>query len=320
MKKLILLLAVCLTTAVFGQEFVKNSILKYPGTVNHDSLSMENYMRKFNDTIYLQNATDIIDSIYVKNATGVIDTIYVEYTSIKKSLNKVKRKILAQQYFEVDSAYLYAGGMLQSIVTNKNDDNVTPTGSLGFNFETGRITFNFYYSYNARSVFQMDSLYKLGNALLIPNNSGQSLSIGTYCALKNWVGLKFQTSVSDDLWQINDSTQLDTSPLLLRLGFRFTPFNFDLIKSNKIGFYVDACYTHRTILGDFRNGYYQIGDQIINQGGYNGFELTANFVFDNLALFSSYSLNPKDKYLLPGFSGSQVTFGVKLTAKAITLR
>jgi hypothetical protein len=291
MKNLILLITVVLATRSFGQGLVQNSTLPYESIPEKADTASQDLSRK--------------DKVF-KNQ--------------ERHLNFLSFKYKLAESLKVTSARIYGGGVIQSIITDEKKENVDPTGSLGFNFETKRIVFNLFYSYNTRSIFQMDSLYELGSALLQPNMSGQSFSISTYCMVQNWLAINFQSSISDDLWQINDSTKLDASPFIVSLGLRFMPFNFKAIESNKLKFFIDASFTHRSILGDFQNGYYRIGEQVVNQGGYNGFELSTNFAFNSLGLFVNYTVNPMDKYLIPGFTGSQIIFGVKLTADALTLK
>lgn len=247
---------------------------------------------------------------------GFVQNSWIEIDSEKT----VKTDGYANTYWKVDSAYLYGGGSLLSVITNNDDSDLNPSGSLGFNFQTKRIVFNLYYSYSSRNVIQMDSLYKLSSQLLQPSTGGHSLSVSSYCMLRKWIGINLFTSASDSFWRLSDSTKVDASPFILGLGVKLVPFNFENIKSNKLGFYLNASFTHRSILGDFRNGSYTIGNQLINQGGYNGFDFSANFVFDNLEFYTRYTLNPKDKYVIPGFTGSQLAFGVNLTGKVIKLK
>lgn len=247
---------------------------------------------------------------------GFVQNSNIKYTDF--SANTIKLKV--SKALKVDSIFLYGGGVLQSLVTQQSDLTATPSGSLGLSFQTPRIVFNLFYSYNTRSTLEIDSLYKFGSALLQSNVKGQSMTIKGYGIVTERFGISYAASISDDFWKMNDSTTVDASPFMCSFGIRYTPFDFSSIKAADLNFFVDASYTHRSIFGDFKNRPYYVGDQVLNQGGYNGFDISANFKINNLELFTKILVNPVDKYTVPSFSGTQVIFGLNLTGKVVTLK
>lgn len=227
-----------------------------------------------------------------------------------------------EAWLKVVDVSVYGGGSLFGLVTGDSsvEDNTSPSGSLGINFSTSRITGNLYYSYNARQTVSLNTLADFGNSLMNPNLSGQSLSFSITGRLKEYLSFNTNMIIADNLWEI-DGEAIDASPLVLKFGAYLEPFIFDKneFSNNEIHLLFGLHFTHRSILGDFANQDRRIEDELIENKGYNGLDVSINAFLNSVQLYVQFSRNSKNDFLIPGFSGSQVTFGVNVTGNLISL-
>lgn len=93
------------------------------------------------------------------------------------------------------------------------------------NFLTSRISLDVYFSYNARKVTVVDSLYKFGQAIMNPDLSGQSFSAMVIVKTCRFAGLIGSFQVGNNLWKIDSVTTIPAAPILARAGIRFRPFD-----------------------------------------------------------------------------------------------
>jgi hypothetical protein len=237
---------------------------------------------------------------------------------------KDKSGTCIDQWFKVKEVSIYGGGSLMSLVTAEDlsDESTSTSGSLGLNFNTKRIWANLFFSYNGKKTIEMYNLEQFGNSLMNPNYAGESVAFSMLAHVKRFAGLSIRFDASDNIWQLDSITMFDASPIIFRGGFFIRPFNFNMDSNeNKIDFILKFHYTHRGVLGDFNNDPHIIDGIEIPPRGYNGFEISANFFFNYLELFFQYSNNAKGDFInLPGFTGSQVTIGLNITGKVITLK
>lgn len=223
----------------------------------------------------------------------------------------------AENWFKVSEASLYGGGELISLITAKDEDVLkeatSTTGSVGLNFFTHRLSCDLFYSYNGRKVLIMNSLSRFGNTLMNPDLSGQSFSFSILAKICNYSGVAASIKIADNLFQMDSVTTIAAAPIIIRLGFCIRPFNFDFPNNNAIDFTINLNYTVRSFLGDFNNNTQIIEGQEIVPRGYNGFDISANFYLNWVKLIFQFSQNSKGEYEIPGFTGSQVTFGINVS-------
>jgi len=109
-----------------------------------------------------------------------------EYLKTTSVFSKVKRDTVSQkkkkgkgnEWIQVDSFTIYGGGALLGLINNNDSTGqaTTPSGSIGLNFVTEKINCSIFFSYNGRKTIEVNTLNRLGLALLNPNRAGQSLS------------------------------------------------------------------------------------------------------------------------------------------------
>ncbi len=222
----------------------------------------------------------------------------------------------------VDSFSIYGGGTLLGLITNDEDtENTTsPSGSLGINFATEGIICNLFFSYNGKKTIDMNSLAILGTSLLNPNTGGESFSITATAFLNKYFRLRADLILADNIWQIDPITSINVSPMLARFGLTYIPFDFSKLKNNNLRFNLEFLLTRRDLLGDIRNINPVIDGKELRQKAFSGFDLTANIYLNSVQMFVRLSQNYTDDFDIPGFTGSQVTFGVNATGKLITLK
>jgi hypothetical protein len=226
-----------------------------------------------------------------------------------------------ESWCKVESVNVYGGGALLNLVTSEDDtkDKTSSSGSVGANFATKRLSCNLFFSYNGRQTVEVNTLSSFGNSLMDPNLGGQSMSFSVLGKIYKGFGFSCSSQVADNLWKTDSLTTIDASPMITRLGFYFKPFEFS-IANNNIDFTLAAHYTNRSILGNFNNNDQIIEEQVIKPRGYNGFDFSANFFFNSVQLFFRLSANAEGDVQIPGFTGSQVTFGVNVTGQLIQLK
>lgn len=225
------------------------------------------------------------------------------------------------KWLDVKSVYLYGGGKLLNLVTtnDKVEDAASPSGSLGFYFETDRLKSNLYFSYNARQTLDMQSLSNFGNSLINPDRGGQSFTFSARGSLVENFGFTTSFSVSDQEWILNDTETVDASPIVSKIGFYLEPFRFNLT-DNSVEFIIDLHYTNRVISGDFGNSDQVIEDMIIKRRGYNGWDIQANMKFNAVKVYVQFSGNTVRDLDIPGFSGHQVLFGVEVSGPLVKIK
>lgn len=247
-----------------------------------------------------------------------------DYSSLSNPNFKQKSKTYFNQLgegFKVDSVYLYGGGKLFSLLTSDEEIESTNTsGSLGLFFQSTRMRMNFFFTYNGKNNVEMQNLKQFGLAITNPDRSGQSLSLSTEFTLTKKIGFLMKGYVGDQNWILDSTTSQDASPLVAKFGFLFRPFEFEL-NDNDIDINLELAYTYRGILGDFGNQKtYQIGTDILQRQGFNGFEFTLNAALNSVKLFVTYTANGNNELYIPGFSGNQIFFGVNVTGQMVKLK
>ena len=174
----------------------------------------------------------------------------------------------------------------------------------------------------------MEQMSQLGSSLMNPNISGQAFTTTIHSTLSNHFGVAGRFQISDNLWQIDSVTQIDATPLIARLGFYYKPFTFkdsnkvDSTKNesqNKIDFSINAYYTHRVIIGEFGKTTQVIEGVNVVPQGYNGLDVSVNMYLNAVHMFVQYSHNLNEAYNIPGFTGSQVIFGINVSGEFINL-
>lgn len=263
-------------------------------------------------------STNFYAQEYVPSTIALI-TDSDAFTTANAKDKTTKEKI--DEWTKVEEVYLYGGGSILGLVTasGKVNEAASPTGSIGINFKTKRLTCNLFFSYNSKQTVKVDSLYKLGNSLMNPNLGGQSFSFSVQGAINNYAGVYSSFHIADNTWKLNDSTAIDASPLILRFGLYVNPFRFNL-NDNTVKLTLNLNYTHRSILGDFNNGDQLIQGNIISPRGYNGVDFSVNAYLNSVKIYVQFSANSKGNILIPGFSGSQVLFGIDIAGKLIKLK
>lgn len=226
-----------------------------------------------------------------------------------------------QRWLEVDSVFLYGGGKLLSLVTSNDEKNETtsPSGSLGLNFCTSKLSCNLFFSHNAKQKITINTLSDFGTAIMNPDLSGQSLSFSVQAEVFPKFGASGTFLVADQDWSLSESEVLDASPIIGKVGFYVRPFDFKAI-DNIIDFYVDFNYTHRVISGDFGSIDRMINNTQIKRRGYNGWEIQGNVKFNAVKLYVQFSGIKISDIDVPGFSGNQVSFGIDVTGKLAKIK
>lgn len=265
---------------------------------------------------------NLLGQIKVQNASGKIK-VETDLDGSEKVVPSEgnETSIEENEWFTIKNVSLYGGGSLLGLVTSTDDtqENTSPSGSIGINLETDRIIANLFFSYNGREVVDMMTLEQFGNSLMNPNLAGQSISFSLLGKINNYFGVSGNFKIADNLWKLDSIKTIDSSPLVARIGFYFRPFNFDLIKNNNVDFTLNCHFTHRALYGDFGNNSQIIENQTIERRGYNGFDISANIYLNAVQLYMQLSRNSKGDFEVPGFTGTQVLFGVNVTGDIISL-
>lgn len=222
----------------------------------------------------------------------------------------------------IKSAGLYGGGELNGLVSGGGDSagGGAINGTLGLNLYTSRILCNLSFSYNPRQEVEMKSLDNFAVSLINPNLNGHSLSLDLLYKIHPHWGVSTKFVLADNLWKL-DSSVVDASPTIFKLGFYYKLFDFT-DNDNNILFLLEALYTYRGVAGDFNNEKHMIDGYQVSQRGYNGFELGGNIYLNELQMYVRYSVNPQGNrdFLLPGFSGNQVVIGLNVAGEIIPLK
>lgn len=252
---------------------------------------------------------------------GSISSFYKNLTTTDVEITNGENTGKLANWLDVNEIKVYGAGNVLGLVTGAEDseNNTSPTGSLGINFTTNRLTTDLFFSYNSKQKVELNSLGDFGNTLMNPNLGGQSVSLKSSARLyKNLFGASILVSVADNVYVI-DENEIDASPFTFKIGGYINPFRFSL--ENKVQITLDLNYTHRSILGDFSNEDQTIDGNEILARGYNGLDLSLNSYLNDIHLFVQFSFNEKDKeFLLPGFSGTQVLFGLEVSGNFIKLK
>ncbi len=226
-------------------------------------------------------------------------------------------------WLNIETISLYGGGSLLGLVTGETDldEATSPSGSIGLNLATNRITSSIYYSYNGRKTVELNSIGQFGNALMNPDLSGHSFTFSALGRIHRFFGISTKFQIADNLWQIDNNETIDASPLIFRLGLYLRPFDFNSEEQNKneINLTFNVHYTHRSILGDFNNNDQIIDGNTISSKGYNGIDFSINTYLNSVHIYVQFSRN-SNKDNIPGFSGSQVLFGINVTGNLIKIK
>ncbi|WNJ19128.1 hypothetical protein [Pontibacter sp. G13] len=226
------------------------------------------------------------------------------------------------KWTKIREASLYGGGSLFSHVTSQAEeaDPATPSGSLGINLITDRISTNLFFTYSGKKEVEVFDLETFGAILMLPASEGQSLTFSSAARLNQLLGLNAHFLVVDNNWKLDSTTLVDASPLLVKLGFYIRPFDFPENETSVLNLTFHVHFTHRSVLGDFGNENQVIGGRDVISRGYNGLDISGNVYLNSLHFFVQYSLNRKvDDVVIPGFTGQQISFGLNFSSEAITL-
>lgn len=248
----------------------------------------------------------VVGFLVIVNSSFAQEFVKNTFRPISKAASKAEK---LENWTKVDSIFIYGGGSLLNSVSGNGSEANPPSGSLGFNFLTSRISLNALFSYNAKSQFRMDSLSTLGSALMNPNTSGQSLSAVVVAQFVKYFGFSGQLIVAPQSWQLDSLAPKSATPFITRLGFYIRPFQFPP-GNNEVNFAIDAHFTHRDILGNFGNEIHDIGGEKIKPRGYNGFDIGGNIYLNSVRLIARFSFNNGGDPILPNLHGTQVTLGV----------
>jgi hypothetical protein len=277
--------------------------------------------RKLIDSIPKEAAN--LDSLKMHSLNN--DTL-IKYVKFEK---KTKRQVRRYNWFYANKISLYGGGSIFSLLTSSDSLNsaASPSGSIGLNFQTRRITGNLFFSYNGKETIPVYSLEQFGTVLMNPNTGGHSLNLtifGRISKYRNYLGFNFKCLIVNNIWQIDSSTTVDSSPILLSLGGYICPFDFSSLKENNINLLFEGNFTHREILGDFYDNADNIEGNKITPRGFNGFDFSLHIFVNMLELYTTFSVNDvldkENKTHIPGFSGSQITFGINVTGDLLNLK
>jgi len=250
---------------------------------------------------------------------------YIPNFIAKKSTDSLKNisKNKGEEWFKVNSGFLYGGGLLYGIITaDENvEESTSPGGSIGFNFQTNRLATSLFFTYNGDKTIDIDNLSQFGAVLMNPYQGGQSISLSVMGNLdKENSKYGFVTSflAADNIWKIDENTEIEASPILAKLGFFYFPFEFDFNNNVNIG--LELKYTHRAIYGDFGNNDQVIDGTTIKRIGYNGLEFSLNTYLNKVKLFFNFSVNGAGDVELPGLTGNQLTFGIDVLGDIFKLK
>ena len=110
--------------------------------------------------------------------------------------------------------------------------------------------------------------------------------------------------------------------MVFKLGGYYSPFIFnkERLNDNELILLLGLHYVNRSILGDFRNQDVNIEGLKVNDTGYNGFDISANAFLNSVHMFVQVSLNGDDDIIIPGYTGTQVVFGINVTGNLINLK
>ena len=258
----------------------------------------------------------------LKSNTPPVEQLESGTDEQKKELRKKRRQQLSKDLRDVISIELYGGGALLGIITadENTDETINPSGNIGLNFRTNRLSCNFYYSYNGKNNIQVNNLSVFGNILSNPNRTGQSASFSVLARFSKSWGLSGSFTAVNNIWEVDNGTTVDASPIYGAIGLYLRPFNFESEGDNTIDFLCKAHFTHRSILGDFSKADQLIDSNIIKNRGYNGFEFSTNLLLNSVEMFVKYTYNEVDDLDIPGFSQSQIVFGVNVTGDLIKIK
>lgn len=219
---------------------------------------------------------------------------------------------------KIEGGHLYGGGSLLDLVTNGSEAaGSSASGSIGLTFSSQRLFSNFYFSYGGGGDAAIENMRQFGAALMNPRNQASTFSLSFLGKLWRKGGFSVEGQLSDNDWLI-DSTTIDASPLLFRLGFYLDPFEF-VFEDNKINLVFDAHFTHRVVLGDFNNAERIIDNNLIRSRAFNGLDISANFYLNSVQMFVKYNWNETQELEMPGFTGSQVVIGLNVSGELLKL-
>jgi|GEM_PF-3815591 len=240
--------------------------------------------------------------------------------AVQEDRDKFKNDKLAK-WLKVETVHLYGGGQLINLLTTNNPDveQSSPSGSLGINFNTEKISSNIFFSYNGKQQIDVNKIQQFGANLLNPNNSGQSLNLAFRAKIHRNYGALLEFSAVDSDWKIDSTSVVDASPIITKIGGFVRPFIFDL-EENDLDLTIEFKYTIRNIVGDFANQERTIDQKMISNTTFKGFEAQLNLRFNSVKMYMQMAMNNPEGIDIPGFSGNQLVFGIDVTGNLIKLK
>lgn len=226
------------------------------------------------------------------------------------------------EWWNVQSASLYGAGGIFSTLTGGDSigGSTSAQGTIGLNVATKRLSTDVFFSLTGRQDLDVKNLESFGQVLMNPGLSGDALSFSVMGTLDKHWGFSLSYQVSNQLWAIDSTTRIRASPQFLRVGVYWSPFDFGEKYRDKIDLFFKAHVTHRMVLGDFSNDLRSIEGNDIIPRGYNGLDFSVNLhLKKSFEVFMQISQNGRGKFDIPGFTGTQVSFGVNVSAKVIDI-
>jgi len=252
-----------------------------------------------------------------------INTTRIRETTTKNGKKKYKINILDYyNLFHITDIRLYGAGNILGLATATEDadENATPTGSLGINFETTLLSIDLFYSLNGRQEVEVNTLSQYGNTLINPNLGGESLNLSIIGKLNSYFSILANLKIADNIYNIGDRL-IDSSPVQRRLGLSIHPFNFNAKNNdNDISTSLDILYNRRSFIGDISNEEIFIEEERAFDDSFDGIDLIIRTNINKVSVFAQISFNTKRGVTIPGFSGTQVLFGVDISGDFITLK
>ena len=245
-----------------------------------------------------------------------------QFMNIATDGNRVSQdKTPIQKYLMIDEISLYGAGNILGLVTASEDieENAAPTGSIGLNMKSDKLTIDLFYSLNAKQKVTINTLAQFGNTLINPNIGGHAFTLHITGQYNQYVGFQSSFRVSDNIYVLNEE-EIDASPIALRFGGYVRPFTFpDSANGNEIQVSLSLDFTHRNVLGDFRNVTREVEGKTLGRS-YNSLDLTLSTYLNDVRIYAQGTFSKKGDFLIPGYSGAQITLGLDVSGDLISLK
>ncbi len=305
MKTRLLLLLAIMSLAVesYSQGFTRHIIIPY-STFNSQTLDKGRLAK---------------DSLKDKRMTPT-PSDSTRWEKEKSDGRKEFSRLVKDEFFKLDSAFIYGGAGSFANIGNVNTEDLgsNVNGSIGFNLVSSRISTDLYFTFNPLDTIEITTLNNFGSALFSPNIRGRGITLNSNIRLKKSIGCRIGYQASKSLWKFG-SDYVEASPLTTRIGIYYKPFDCSAIVNNKINLTLNLDYVNRSIKGDFANNTFVVAGQIIDPTVYHGLDFAINFLFNDINFYYQYSINRKKPIDIPGYSGTQVTFGINVSPKLTKL-